>query len=116
MLETWKETFPALESKLHDYCLRSERIRDILRNKGMDRRIHKRVNLGGTVSVDLLNPSGGPTGKNFKGSFLDISVGGISFQIKSSSRKNVSLLLGRKLGMTFEMSPELCNNLEMKLV
>lgn len=113
VLEEWKASFPALESKLHDYCLRMERVKDILRDKGMDRRVHKRIAITGTVSVDLLNTAGARTGKNFKGNFQDISVGGLSFLIKSPNPRNASLLLGRKLSMDFDFPGILCPKLNM---
>jgi HEAT repeat protein/CRP-like cAMP-binding protein len=102
ILETWREHFPALESKLHDYCLRLDRIQDILRNKGIERRRQERFIIAGVVDVQLLNSSGAPTGKTFKGNLRDISVGGISFGIRSPSRKNISLLLGRNLEMLLD--------------
>ncbi|GBC63081.1 hypothetical protein DENIS_4070 [Desulfonema ishimotonii] len=107
VLEQWKTDFPALESKLHDYCLGIERVRDIIRNKGLERRTRKRVDIRGAVSIRLLSSTGAATGKNFRGSFMDISEGGLSFMIKANSRKNVSLLLGRKLDMTFDF-PRTC--------
>lgn len=102
VLESWRETYPALESKLHDYCLRLERIQDIIETKGLERRKQERFSVSGVVDVQLLNPSGDPTGKKFKGNLRDISVGGISFGIRSPSRKNVSLLLGRSLEMLLD--------------
>lgn len=102
ILETWSESFPALESKIHDYCLRRERIKDILKDKGLERRKQERFPLAGVVDVQLLSPSGTATGKLFKGNLRDISVGGISFGIRSPNRKNISLLLGRNLEMLLD--------------
>jgi HEAT repeat protein/CRP-like cAMP-binding protein len=102
ILESWRESHPALESKLHDYCLRLERIQDIIRNKGLERRKQERFSAAGVVDVQLLGPSGTPTGKVFKGNLRDISVGGISFGIRSPNRKNISLLLGRNLEMRLD--------------
>jgi hypothetical protein len=102
VLETWSESFPALESKIHDYCLRRERIKDILKDKGLERRTQERFSVSGVVDVQLLGPSGTPTGKRFKGNLRDISVGGISFGIRSPNRKNISLLLGRDLEMLLD--------------
>jgi HEAT repeat protein/CRP-like cAMP-binding protein len=102
ILEKWREPFPALESKIHDYCLRRERIQDILQNKGLERRKQERFPVTGVVDVQLLSPSGAATGKLFKGNLRDISVGGISFGIRSPNRKNTSLLLGRDLEMLLD--------------
>ncbi|MFP4033493.1 MAG: hypothetical protein ACLFTV_18205, partial [Desulfococcaceae bacterium] len=54
------------------------------------------------VDVQLLGPGGSATGKLFKGNLRDISVGGISFGIRSPNRKNTSLLLGRDLEMLLD--------------
>ena len=102
VLEKWRESFPALESKIHDYCLRRERIHQILQDKGLERRKQERFPLAGVVDVQLLSPAGDATGKLFKGNLRDISVGGISFGIRSPNRKNVSLLLGRDLEMLLD--------------
>jgi HEAT repeat protein/CRP-like cAMP-binding protein len=103
ILETWKETHPALEAKLHEYCLRAEKIEDILLKKGKDRRNQKRLDISGSLSIQMLTTSANPAGKPFKGSLMDISVGGLSFLIKSSAPKTVSLLLGRKVDLEFDL-------------
>jgi HEAT repeat protein len=114
VLEKWGRKFPALESKLHHYCLRQGKLHEILKNKGMDRRQQERVDLTGIASVHLLSPDGKMTGKRFRGGLLDISHGGLSFLIKAANPKNVSLLLGRKLGMQFEMAKPLLQALQLK--
>lgn len=101
VLDSWRDAFPALETKLHDFCLQFERVQDILRQKGMDRRVQKRVRIPGVVGIHLLTAGGMRTGKNFKGYLMDLSIGGLAFMIRSPSRRNVSLLLGRKLGLSF---------------
>lgn len=114
VLEKWGRKFPALESKLHDYCLRQGKLHETLKDQGMDRRQRKRVDLTGIASVHLLSPGGKPTGKRFRGGLLDISQGGLSFLIKAANPKNVSLLLGRKLGMQFEIPKPLLQALQLK--
>lgn len=113
VLEKWSRKFPALESKLHDYCLRQGRLHEILKDKGMDRRQQKRADLTGIASIHLLSPDGKPTGKTFRGGLLDISRGGLSFLIKAANPKKVSLLLGRKLGMQFEIPKPLLQALQL---
>ncbi|MGE0084060.1 MAG: HEAT repeat domain-containing protein [Desulfococcaceae bacterium] len=113
ILEKWEKDFPALESKLHDYCLRLERIHDVIRGRGIERRSQKRFNMQGTVSVNIISSSGTPTGKIFKGSLSDISEGGICFSIRTSSRKKISPLLGRQLEMTFNFPLSLVQELDM---
>lgn len=111
MLNLWNSEFPALESKLHDYCLSLDRVHDILKGKGMDRRTQKRIDFTGTVMVGLLSSSGAAPVKNFKGSMADVSIGGMSFIIKTPNRKNVSMLLGRKLKLEFYFPPLLWEEL-----
>ncbi len=113
VLEKWEKDFPALESKLHDYCLRMERIHDILLGRGLERRTRKRFSLQGTVSAHIISSSGTPTGKVFKGSLSDISEGGICFFIRTSSRKKISPLLGRQLEMSFLFPLSLVQELDM---
>ncbi|MEZ4528758.1 MAG: HEAT repeat domain-containing protein [Desulfobacterales bacterium] len=113
VLEKWEKDFPALESKLHDYCLRLERIHEIIRGKGIERRSRKRFSLKGTVSAHIISSAGTPTGKIFKGSLSDISEGGISFSIRTSSRKKISPLLGRQLEMSFAFPLALVQELDM---
>lgn len=52
----------------------------------------------------MINASGNPVGKAFRGELSDISASGISFYIKTSDRKNASFLLGRNLNLMFAVS------------
>lgn len=99
-LDSWQQQFPGLERKLHDYILSAPKISDLLKKKGMDRRIQNRYPVAGIVMVELLNASGKSLGKAFKGKFMDISVGGASFFIKVSKRETVRLLLGRRINFS----------------
>ncbi|PID73545.1 MAG: hypothetical protein CSB33_03405 [Desulfobacterales bacterium] len=100
VLDRWKTQFPALEAKLHDYCLGLERVQDVLRKKGMDRRLQGRFPITGEVKAQLMRPAGGGSGRFFKGYMENISAGGLSFGISSPNRKNISLLLGRQLELS----------------
>ncbi|MGD9160550.1 MAG: cyclic nucleotide-binding domain-containing protein [Desulfobacteraceae bacterium] len=95
--ERWKENFPALEQKLREYCNKSGRISEILLKKGMNRRRNKRKKLTGKVAVQLLNPSGTPSGKQFLGALCDISISGLSFTFKLSNNDVAHKLLGSKI-------------------
>ena len=100
-LMKWKDQLPALESKLHNHCLRSMKVYDLLERKGLDRRSQKRVNISGKAVIQLLNVSGSPVGKAFRASLSDISVGGLSFYIKIPKKESARLLLGRNVNMKF---------------
>ncbi len=101
ILSEWQETFPALESKLTNYCLRIEKNSDILEKKGMDSRAQERIDFSGKILVQLLNASGTPSGQPFTGSLSDISIGGLSFFIKASTKKTATVLLGRSINVKF---------------
>jgi CRP-like cAMP-binding protein len=103
VLSKWQDEAPSLESKLHDYCLRFEKVDQLLEQKGLDRRSQTRVNISGKGVIQLLNVSGSPVGKAFKGNLSDISVGGLSFFVRISRRQTASLLLGRNLNIKFNL-------------
>lgn len=103
VLEKWKEEFPRIEQKLYDYCRKSGTVPDLLEKKGLDRRIHKRIELSGRATLQLLNSSGGPNGKPFIAGLSDISVYGLSFSLKISKKETARRLLGLKLNIKFEL-------------
>jgi len=104
VLARWGKEIPTLEPKLKDYSLKMESAHDLLKKKGMDRRQVNRHNISGKVVVQIINASGNPVGKAFRGDLSDISASGISFYIKTSDRKNASFLLGRNLDLIFAVS------------
>ncbi len=103
VLKKWKNEVPALESKLYDYSFKNDLVKKELESKNIDRRSDKRVNLSGTVLFQLLDKSGNPLGKGYKGELSDLSAGGISFIIKSSKKETVRMLLGRRLKVSFKL-------------
>jgi len=97
----WQNDLPLLASKLNDYCsLRTGNIRDVFEKKGLERRSHKRIRMSGIAEFQLLSASGDSIGKAYKGNISDVSVGGLSFDVKMS-KKNALLLLARKLNVKF---------------
>jgi len=103
VLKKWKNEVPALESKLYDYSFKNDLVKKELEGKKIERRSDKRVNLSGTVLFQLLDKSGKPLGKGYKGELSDLSAGGISFIIKSSKKETVRMLLGRRLKVSFKL-------------
>lgn len=103
ILTKWDGEFPALKSKLEKFCLGFEKIQDLLKKKGMDRRSQKRVKISGKALFQLLDASGDPIGNAFTGDLADISAGGLSFIIKTSKEKIGRTLLGRKLNVKFSI-------------
>jgi c-di-GMP-binding flagellar brake protein YcgR len=103
ILKKWKKDVPALESKIYDYCLKNNPVKKAMDGKGLERRSHNRINIAGTVMFQLLEKSGHPMGKAYKGELSDISAGGLSFIIKSSKKETVRMLLGRRLKISFQL-------------
>ncbi|MDZ7833357.1 MAG: cyclic nucleotide-binding domain-containing protein [Desulfobacterales bacterium] len=103
VLKQWKADVPALEAKLYDYCVKKDRVKQELENKKMERRTDKRLELTGRLSLQLLDKSGNPMGKAYKGEIADISVGGLSFVVKSSKEETLRLLLGRPILVSFDL-------------
>ncbi len=96
----WQKEFPTLSGKLNDYCLMLSKPVDLFNEEGMDRRSYKRLRISGKLMFQILNRSGNPIGKAYKGNISDISVGGLSFDIKTT-KKNALLLLARSLNVKF---------------
>ncbi|QTA88992.1 cyclic nucleotide-binding domain-containing protein [Desulfonema magnum] len=99
ILVRWQDEFPSLVSKLNEFCFKP----DDVGKKGINRRVHKRIKLTGKAELHILNTFGNPIGKFFPGNLSDISMGGLSFIVKMSDKKNPPLLLGRKLGVRFTL-------------
>jgi len=99
-LYKWREDYPSLESKLSDYCMKSNSLEQFFRMSGRDRRASKRHKVSGRVNNMLLDSKGQETGITSKGDLCDISTGGISFFLRISQKKNARLLLGRNIRVT----------------
>lgn len=89
------DKFPGLEPCLSDYCLKTETVSDLLRMSGEDRRQYARFPVVILVKHTLLDESGQPSMRSFKGEIADISCGGLSFNIRISRKENARLLLGK---------------------
>lgn len=97
VLKSWQDSLPALEEKLHAYCLAKKR--DAEKIAEPNRREHQRFRLSGAVSFQLLNAQGVLIGNDFGGELSDISQCGLSFHLKITVRDDARMLLGRMLGM-----------------
>ncbi len=96
-LEARKETLPGLESKLRDFYNRFNNISSLLKENDLDRRCSLRFSLEQKVVIQVINKSGQPQGRGFRGELVDISQGGLSLLSRITKRKNTYLLLGRYL-------------------
>ena len=93
-MKDWQKEYPALESKLHDFCMRFEGLKDALLKTGRDRRGDDRVAVSGRVTLNLLDGHAKETGVSSRGDLTDISPGGLSFFIHIQ-KESARLLLGR---------------------
>ena len=101
ILKRWKTEFPMLESKLLDLARQSEETTALLRSKGVDRRIHRRVKVAGKGMIQLVDSAGDPVGSPFKVDLCDISQGGLCFYAQITKRETTRLLLGRRLSISY---------------
>lgn len=97
-LQQWKEDFPVLESKLHDFCRQFESVDDLVTTSEQDRRQCERHKVSAMhLSVSMLDDKEQSTGITTKGELCDISRGGASCIMRIPQKENVRLLLGRNL-------------------
>lgn len=104
-MREWKETYPALEPKIQDYCKRVSTEQEFFQNSGANRRNEKRLAFDVSVSMELLAEDGSEDTR-VKGRGSDISTGGLSFVSRISRRKHARMLLGRSVTMRIERDGE----------
>ncbi len=102
----WHNEYPGLESKLRDFYDRCNNIQVLLEKKGLDRRRYERYQLSRKIQVQMVDTSGKPIGRGFRGELADISRGGLSFLIRISKKENTRLLLGRTMRVTIPVAAE----------
>lgn len=96
-LENLGENYPALESKLIDFCALFPSPNMIFRKTQRSRRRFERKSVSGRVAFRVLDKKGKETGEKLKGDLYDISCGGISFCVRFSRKKNAGKLFGNKI-------------------
>jgi hypothetical protein len=96
--------FPTLESQLQKICGTGRKIFDWLRQKGIDRRAYRRVNLTTKITFQVLTPDDPSKLQHAVIAELwDISKCGLSFYFQSKSPEAVRRLVGRTLGVNFTL-------------
>lgn len=103
-LAGWKKEFPNLEHLLETFCKGFTGPTELLKQKKMDRRSLKRVKISGIGQVNILNKAGVPMAKSFKGELSDISVGGLSLEVRITKEETARLLLGRRINIKYSFS------------
>jgi CRP-like cAMP-binding protein len=96
-LQSLKETHPALESKLSEFCAKFESSNALFKDTRRTRRTSERKKLSGRTTIALLNKQGETSGVGAKGDLLDISKGGVSFCLHFSKKETASTFLGQAI-------------------
>jgi len=96
--------FPMLEKQLFKICGSGKKVYDSLRRKGIDRREHKRVNFTTRITFQILAPENNESmHRSVNAELWDISKSGLSFYFQSKNRQAVRRLVGRTLGIRFNL-------------
>jgi CRP-like cAMP-binding protein len=106
ILTKWEKRALGIESKLHDYCLKLPKINKLLKEKGLERRSHKRVEVTSKVSIQPLDASDSPAGQSVMGTLADISQRGLSFYIKIPKENIHKMFMEQRLNMKFTVMTE----------
>ncbi len=104
-LEQLGKKHEPLTSNLEKICTMGQSLTDVIRRKGIDRRSFKRYNLHCNVWFQLLetdNPKA--LNRSIAAELWDISKRGLSFYFQSKNREAVRNLIGRPLGVKFNLN------------
>jgi CRP-like cAMP-binding protein len=103
-LEKLKKMHTSLESNLEKICMSKRSVFDRLQQKGLDRRHFKRIAFNTNVLFQVLSESDRPIRSAVAAELWDISKGGLSFYFHSKSQESVRRLIGRSLGVRFQLT------------
>lgn len=107
--DSWDETHPGLYDKITDFCRKQGSLEDIARWKSLEKRNKPRFPASGAVKATLLDKNEQKTSTYFRGDLADISLEGVSFEIKLSKKATARALLARQLQLSL-YSPGLDEN------
>lgn len=96
-LREWREKYPGLEAKMHNFCKRFQTIEALIKLSKNDRRLYQRYRISGKVVTTLIDNRGRSLGTDFQIDLCDISEGGLSFLVRIAQKINGRMLLGRKM-------------------
>ncbi|MDD3813014.1 MAG: cyclic nucleotide-binding domain-containing protein [Desulfocapsaceae bacterium] len=103
-LRGWQNSFPGLELKLQNFCQQLVE-HDTLKVMAIDRRGTERLKFSGRLAMAILDDQGKETGTVLQGENGDVSIGGISSTVRISQKRNIRLLLGRKIAVRLVDGP-----------
>lgn len=98
-MKTWQQEASNLPSSLYDFCFNNNPIPNLLKKHRTDRRKGNRVGLQGTLAARVLDGSGNPVSRPFKGELQDISSRGVSFNNSFNKNSTAQALLGRRIAV-----------------
>jgi CRP-like cAMP-binding protein len=89
--------YPGIDSKLGDFCRRSNNVPELLKKMEGNRRDGKRCLLQMVIANSLLGHDENSPRQQFKAQLEDISLSGLSLSIRITQKEKTRLLLGRQL-------------------
>jgi CRP-like cAMP-binding protein len=104
-LLSWEGYLPTIEPVLRDFCAKTEKIQDLLKENSQDRRVQRRLSLPGRILLNIIDTAGEVVGKTIRGDIGDVSAGGVSFFVQTVNREQAQMLLGHNLHLRFNMPP-----------
>ena len=99
-----RDRVPTLESRLIHYCQGLETVYQLLAKKRLERRVHKRVKLSGSATLEIRHSVEGLFNEPIAGQLSDISAGGVAVLCEMTEDLDPRKLLGRKLNIAFDLS------------
>lgn len=103
IFDKWEQECPTLESRLYEYCFSKAKTHELLANKGINQRQHKRFTISCKAIAQILKADCGPVGKPFKVDLADISAGGLSFLVRIPKKEMARKLLDQRVSLRFQI-------------
>jgi CRP-like cAMP-binding protein len=103
-LERLKRDHALLDASLRKICCSGRSLFERLRQKGLDRRAFKRFNLNTKMVFQVLSVKEAALRQAITAEMWDISKEGLSFYFQSKNKEAVRSLIGRTLGVRFQLT------------
>lgn len=107
-----QERYPDLEQKLYEYCIKKDKVPELLAMSGDDRRQLPRYPVQTIIRNSLLDRFGMKANKVFRAEMVEMSTGGLSFLTRIKAREHARLLLGKMIISQIEIGDN--NSLKCK--
>ena len=98
-LDKWEQDTKNLQYLLSDFCNRNDSMPELLESLELDRREQSRVQVQGTIAVQVLDKAGNPVSRFFQGEMQNISSGGLAFSNSFKKGTTAQSLLGRRVAL-----------------